>query len=524
MVPTRPASVPNDARYNVRDARWEASKLEGGVPIGPMRAFRPDGTLLFEARFVDGRLQGPFRRFHPDGTIAREGTYEAGKPRGTFVVTRGADEAPVEFADPRAKRVVVQLDGRGEEQSRYELDELGREVRPGVALDPRAGSVDALFEHGPDGFLASGAFAKILRVLAPPPAPPPRMDALHLPVSFVPKRRMTPQRFEELYGFAMPSELSAWLDAVAGSPSLRALRASADLDFVASGNLVEAAVVEHQSAPGRTTFFKGLLSACLPLAETAPKQRLFLALSEASNGLSNAVYPVDLGDGMMGTPVARSLDDLAYLVALATADQAGALSRGALGPTYERLRGRVDLEVGVEARALPGGGGDEVVGDTEGDHRQGFAFRRAVPAPRLHLYRARWIAALLRGHAEEAYALFLPPWDAALDKQDEAHVATLREGVRTRVSTSLYALFRAWVFDLPELPHLLEIARSSPSLLIRDGARLVAELAAGRRALGSVEDLVAVRDAFVALKPKEKKDDEDEDEEEEDDEDEDDDG
>lgn len=519
MEPTRPHNVPADARWNPKDARWEQSKLDEGVPVGAFRTFRRDGSALFEGRFANGRLQGAFKRFHADGSVAREGTYQNGMLQGTVIVRRGPDDG-FPWRDERARRAELTYDDEGDETARLELDERGRAVAPGVTLSDRDGSLDPLFsEHGPDGFLASGAFKKAIAAIAPAKAAPPKDDGLLMPLPALPRRPMTAARFKDLYGVDMPEPLAAWLDAVKDSPKLFAITTTPDIDVCPDGNLVEAAIREYQAAPGRTTFWTGMASASLPFARIFTLD-LVLGLFEPVNKVPNGVYPLDTTDDTIGTPIARSLDDFAYLVAIVAAEECGAISRAALVPAFERLRGRVELPGGFsdfESRALPGGSGGEVEGDTTTDHREGFSLRRPQSMPRGHHYRGRWLGAFLRGHVEEAYELFLPAWDAPMDKTSGPELDTLLDGIKNRVSTAIYGVFRSWIFGKAELPQVLEAAKASPSRIIRDAGALVAELAGGRKTLGAVEDVEALRAAFVAMKPAEKKQEQEEQEEEEED-------
>lgn len=525
MEPTRPPQVPADARWNAKDARWEHSKLDDGRPIGPFVAFRQDGSPLFEGRFADGKLQGSFKRFHADGSLARSGTYQNGMMVGTVTVHRAPND-DFAWVDPRARRADLSFDDEGDEIARLELDERGREVKPGITLSDRDGSLDALFaEHGPDRFLASGAFAKALAAIAPPKVMPANEDGLLLPFAAIARRPLTAARFAELYGIALPEELSAWLAAVKDSPKLGPITLGPDLDYAVDGNVVEAAIVEYQAAPGRTTLWQSMAAASLPIGRIFGLD-LVLGLFEAVNRVPNGVYPLDATDDTIGTPIARSLDDFAYLVAVLAADACGALSRSALVPAYEKLRGRIELPGGFgdfESRALPGGSGGDVEGDTTTDHREGFSLRRPSSMPRGHHFRGRWLGAFLRGHVDEAYELFLPAWDAPMDKTTGDELAALLDGIKHRISTAIYGVFRAWIFQKAELPQILEAAKASPSKIVRDAGALVAELAAGRKALGAVADLEAVRAAFVALKPAEKKTEESTEEEEESGDDEDDD-
>ena len=58
------------------------------------------------------------------------------------------------------------------------------------------------------------------------------------------------------------------------------------------------------------------------------------------------------------------------------------------------------------------------------------------------------------------------------------------KAMKTRVSTALYTMWRAYLFDEPELEDYLVAGRRHAGRLARDGARLIDELRAGRQVLG----------------------------------------
>lgn len=515
MEPTRPPALPADARYNARDSRWEVGRIKNGIPDGPFTAYRLDGTLLFQGCFDDGRLRGAFRSFSRDGRVAFEATYEEGQPvrmitlRGDAGSSRSPSEPPFTAADPRAREVRISLDDESRAVDRIELDDRGREVIPGIILEEATGRLDARFlaEH-PEGFLSRRGLAAILRETRPKTHAPRLASGLHLAERTEPATYLTPTRFEALFGLPMPVDLAAWLEAVDVSPALARVRASSAIDLAAwsgDGNLVEAAIADYQRCPGRALSWASLTSGLLPFAELVEgiAVHLGLGVTEALTGQTAAVYPIDLADATMpvGQPVARSLDDLAYLLALAEGDRTKTLARGALIETFERLRGRVDFPIGFEARALPAGNGRERVGDLEGDHREGFAFRRAVSKPRAHAYRARWLSALWLGQVELAYALYVPDFDAIFD----ASAPELEDAIATFPSTATYAVMRAFFLESPDLTERVATTARSGSRFIRDAGALAAELERGRNAVGALADVRATRDAFNALRPREKK-------------------
>ena len=100
----RPGNVPKSARYSTSDGWWEVGDVKKGRPFGPWKAYRTDGSPLFDARFDGkGRLQGTYKRFHPDGTLAREATYAEGVPTGRTIYLRakGAEGDLFPCGDPR---------------------------------------------------------------------------------------------------------------------------------------------------------------------------------------------------------------------------------------------------------------------------------------------------------------------------------------------------------------------------------------------------------------------------------------
>jgi WD40 repeat protein/HEAT repeat protein len=125
---------------------------------------------------------------------------------------------------------------------------------------------------------------------------------------------------------------------------------------------------------------------------------------------------------------------------------------------------------------------------------------KAAVAPKYYFYRALWILYLLRNDGvtglERIPSLFGVIEHGKLDLE-----GTIAHGwIRTYPVTALYWLWRTWFFDHgPELAQVLAITSESPSPLIRDAAALVGELARGRKELGTIADMQALRTEFKAL-------------------------
>ena len=514
----RPAGVPKTARYSQSDGWWQVGEVKKGKPFGPWQTFRPDGSKLFEARFdAKGRLQGAFKRFHPDGSLAREATYAKGAPTGEHVYHRAKGEAGDFFpsADPRAWRVVIQHDDEGKPEQHVLFDEHGRELE---AAEPEvaAGALDVQFESAqPDGYVANGLAAGFAALGKAEPAA--RRDDFLLPYAGPARRPLTPERYAELYGHAMPAPLRAWCAALAAGPKLIDVQPVRDGDLAVDGNLAEALIVEHQTAGGRTSALRELVSGALAIAE-GEDTRFLVSLCETFDNVNptDAVYTLQPRRNIYTRAVARSLDDFAFVVALVSAADAGAVSTPCLAKAYERLRGRVDLlhlpMRRVEARALTEEEDDEVVGDPAKDHREGFCFRRPNQISPYLFYRASWVLALLSGYGAEAAAAYEPKYQGELP--DERFAMVLPRAAK-EPWVAFYWLMRCWVFDDPRLGEMLRVCSDTPSRLVRDISELVGELVKGRKKIGDV-DVQAAKRAFRAANPlaneEESEEDEDEDE------------
>jgi hypothetical protein len=511
----RPGNVPKSARYS-SDGWWEVGDVKKGRPFGPWKAYRSDGSPLFDARFDGkGRLQGTYKRFHPDGTLAREATYAEGVPTGRTIYLRakGAEGDVFPCGDPRVWQVIVHHDKHGRPGKRELLDGKGREVVAGAPVAEAA--LDAVFATAqPDGFLATDALATVAKSL--PAAPPPERDDFLIEQPAPAHKPLDAARFADLYGRPMPAGLRAWLDAP--PVAWLGIRAVRDADIEGADNQIEALILEHQAAPGRASMLRELVSGTVAIGEHGD-HRYALAICETlfDANVPDAVYAISPSADAMAAPVARTLDDFAYAIALISAAETGGVSLGGLRPAYQRLRGRVALRAPmttVEARALGDDEDDETVGDPQGDHREGFHFRRGQKIPVYFFFRCRWLLRLLRGHAEGAAADFDPKLDGGLD---DKRFELIRGNAPKEPWVAFYWLFRSWVFDDARLDTLLRACSDTPSRLVRDVARLVGEIASGRKQLGAVDDLHAVKARFRALDPLAKKpesDDEEADEEE----------
>jgi hypothetical protein len=79
--PRKPASVPDEAKYNSANEEWELGAVDKkGKRTGEWRFWwRTTGHLCCVSYFEDGGRKDTYSRFHPDGTYSRKGIEIDGK-------------------------------------------------------------------------------------------------------------------------------------------------------------------------------------------------------------------------------------------------------------------------------------------------------------------------------------------------------------------------------------------------------------------------------------------------------------
>jgi photosystem II stability/assembly factor-like uncharacterized protein len=179
--------------------------------------------------------------------------------------------------------------------------------------------------------------------------------------------------------------------------------------------------------------------------------------------------------------VADRLDSLAFLGALGRARDTGAISSDVIAASLRALHAKVAPTWHFSLH------------DLDPDFVRFDAKRRDSE---FFFYRSRWICALLENRGEGIQRLF----DADFNQVVPAEQLPARfESCETLIPTALYAMWRAFLFDEPELAEYLEIARRHRARLVRDAARLIDELRGGRNHLGTIRDVRTYMAAFRAL-------------------------
>lgn len=178
--------------------------------------------------------------------------------------------------------------------------------------------------------------------------------------------------------------------------------------------------------------------------------------------------------------IADSLDSLVYLAALARAKDTGKISDEAHAHGLRKLHGKLAPTWHFS------------IDDED--------FLRLDPRRRdteFFFFRSRWIVALLENDDIAGISrLFNADFNQVVP---EEQLPARLEACEKFIPTALYSMWRAFLFDEPELARYLEIGRRHRSRLVRDAARLIDELREGRNELGTIKDVRARLAAFRAL-------------------------
>ncbi len=360
--------------------------------------------------------------------------------------------------------------------------------------DGDVGSLDAVFEAGPDAFVDSGlsAFIKAMAAVDERESAP------------VEDPGVVEARFVENWATAMPPAYRRLLTVVAEAGEWPVFDgwtlASTEWDRVPpEGNVFVSAVCAGQRSFGMelAEVFCGLV--CVD--DRADTAVAMLAIYPATD--PEKAHPDVAADEVVrefcyygcedvfyqAGDLADRLSTMLFAHALDTAYSEDQVSAGAYERGVRVLSGRVAVDwlssIEDEYPDFVAYGG----GDREHDGIR-------------HLFiRSEWIQLLL-GQRERS-GRDLAEWiedvfgDEFVD-EDRNRVVTAEivearlAACASHVPTALYAMWRAYLFDEPELDDYLRVCASAPARLTRDCARLIEELCSGARTeLGTITDVPA---------------------------------
>lgn len=184
---------------------------------------------------------------------------------------------------------------------------------------------------------------------------------------------------------------------------------------------------------------------------------------------------------------AGALEPVIYLAALSRAADEELVSEQVAAKGYQLLRGKVapSWHFSMDERDA-----DFVA----------YAHPGEAEVPRWLAARAAWLVGLFRSDGvtelKDLAELFLPNLNTVIPPEQ---LPRRLETAARRVPTALYAMWRAYLFDEPELEQYLAIGRAHAGRLARDAARLIDELRGGRKQLGKIADWPRLLERFRAL-------------------------
>ena len=326
--------------------------------------------------------------------------------------------------------------------------------------------LDVVFAPGPDGFVSKGLFEYLGKADA---TPAPTSEAA---------------AYERAYGVMMPVEIKRLLDALRGRDACDVLEEfTLEAPLVPDAgakNLFELLVTRDQEAHLGTGLVEAFCGAvCIGSQANGDSYHLELYEWDGPRQVLHHDHETHAFTGV----IADSLDSLIYLCALTKAHDAGGVSDDGYVNGLAKLHGKISptWHFSIDDPAFEKL--DAKRRDTE------FFF-----------YRSRWIVALLKNDGVtdigDIPRLFNADFNQVVP-QDQ--LPARFEACEKFIPTALYSMWRAFLFDEPELARYLEIGRRHRSRLVRDAAALIDELRDGRNDLGSIRDVRSHLAAFRAL-------------------------
>ncbi|HWO21991.1 MAG TPA: suppressor of fused domain protein [Kofleriaceae bacterium] len=290
--------------------------------------------------------------------------------------------------------------------------------------------------------------------------------------------------FRASYGMPLPPEAEAFFEKVAGCPprgSFRELLLDARLlPDVGEHNLFELLVRRNQQVSGRTDL-AGAFCGAFHVGSLSNGDTYHLELYEWEG--PRQVLHFDRETHSISKFVADSLESLVYLAALTKAGTERKISEDIYEAGLHELHGKVSPTWHFDI-------------DNEG-------FEHFEPTRRdaeFFFYRSRWITALLKHDGvtrmSELRDLFMADFNQVISPEQ---LPARIEACERFIPTALYSMWRAYFFDEPELGRYLEVGRRHAARLVRDAARLIDELSAGRNELGTIRDVRAYLHELRAL-------------------------
>ncbi len=292
--------------------------------------------------------------------------------------------------------------------------------------------------------------------------------------------------FADIYGVPMPPEAVAFWSKIEGANSwstFEELRLDNDIrPDVGEKNLFELMVRRNQQAYLGTDLVEAFCGV-FGIGSQGNGDTYHMEIYEWDG--PRQIIHFDHETASFSGVFADSLDSLVYLASIVKLGEAKKISQEAYDRGIQALRGKVSptWHFSIDDK-------DSAFVHLEAKRRESEFF----------FYRSRWICALLKNDGvvdiEDIPDLFQPELNQVVPAEQ---LPARYEACEKFIPTALYAMWRAYLFDEPELDRYLEIARVHAARLVRDAAKLIDELRGGRNTLGTIKDVRAWLAEFRAL-------------------------
>ncbi|MBA3858078.1 MAG: hypothetical protein C0507_14330 [Cyanobacteria bacterium PR.3.49] len=497
-TPTRPAGVPSEAVWVEKDQEWQLGKHERRgvikkveVPVGEWRYWRKDGSLCCIATLdSEGRPDGIVERFHNDGTLAYRGEWKQGNRRGHFVHYQCENQTDEEYP-AHSKTWRYEFDSTAnwsEENSRWflkdgtECTSDGRDLANAFDLDTAIGACE------PENFLAENA-AKIAALM-------PREDGEG--VEPLAEAKTDPFNLKEIWGVTCP-EIDRFLSFAVEDSTFSPCTSTRPFD----GNIWEAIIAhpwENQCEDLGAVFL-----GAVQIGFFGDSDHVYATIFQPRREESepNAVFLWSHDTYYVDEVLSKSLDEFGYRVAVSAAFERERLSKNAARKAWKKLEGKCNVgwsaSSGLETVTQDDSEEDESEsGNVKARYQVELDEKFTVTG---HFWRAQWIVELLnydsRRNWSDIKECFRPSWNKSLDKVYES----LKTSGNERLPhTALYLLWRLfWFKQETELKECCDLYRNHPARIVRDLVVLLEEIGNGRKEIGQIKDIYAVREEFLKL-------------------------
>ena len=294
--------------------------------------------------------------------------------------------------------------------------------------------------------------------------------------------------FEDIYGVELPTEVDLFLHAVEGHnpwTTFAELRLDNPLrPDVGELNLFELMVRRNQAAYLGTDLVEAFCGV-FGIGSQGNGDTYHVEIYPWDEQRPRQVLHFDHETHSFSGVFSDSLDSLVYLAAIVKAGEARQISKEMYDHGIKKLRGKCTPTWHFS------------IGDKDPDWVNYEPTRRDTE---FLFYRSRWITSLLKNDGvtdvSDIPQMFMADFNQVIP---EDQLPARYEACEKFIPTALYAMWRGFLFDEPELEKYLEIARGHAARLVRDAAKLIDRLRGGHNQLGTIIDVHGWLAAFRAL-------------------------